>query len=339
MARYVLCGIALAVSMMGATDADAKNLRDGCPAGRLRGYTHTHANRMGALPLVDSFVGLNRVSLAGTGAYLTSTPNDGRDSVHSGKLVVVRGIGDTIGLVTASLPVFRGSVTDSADGTREVYSGVGNMSLGAALRWHYLSSLDGSVLRVNSDDKVIGGLRKATGIGLIGSFRINDELDPLVQTSDRFTFDRSDFTTSELWGPISSAGVRGEHRLEIVGCYAPFVHISTSPVLQRTPAAAEMLPDGADIGHWKVTLPFTAAVGIEVGQRTSAYLEYGVAVRWQSDEERANRVRFLTSHRIRVGLEYRHTSAWWLGLTFDGYLGSQDGIFVTANLTRAWGAE
>lgn len=325
------------VAMSGAAYAD--NLRDGCPAGRLAGYRKTVAGNMGASPRLDSMLMQDRASLAYTGAFLTSRENVARDRVHVGKLFAAQGDPWGLGLVvTASVPYVHGTVTTIVDNeeTRSAQRGLGNVAFGLGWRRRYISSLDGSVLRVNANDDIIGGIRKARVAGAIVSVRGEDTLEELQPTSIRFMFDRSDFTPSRIGGPIANLGARFEYRLELVGCYAPFIHVTASPVLEDVPDAKMGAVGGDFAGGWQITLPATAAVGLEIGQRSSAYIEYGAAIRLQDDEQAANRARFLTSHRIRVGLEWRPKPCIWIAGTFDAYLGAQDGLFLNMSATYTW---
>lgn len=327
--RRVVAG-AIAVALWAVPSA-AENWRDGCPVGRIPGYKRTDARRIGAVPSQESGLLPLGVGLVSSGAFLTSNEQRARETLLSGRFVARTGEALPGGLIaTLTLPgILRAPSSDMTGERVPLRLGLGNVSLALGGRKMWNTQLEGD-LRRRPEDRM-AGIRGGLAIqGFVAGRRWRSE-DLLSDSTRRFVFDRQDFA-EHLAGPIAAFGVRGEYRLEAVGCRAPFVHVMAAPHAERGPYAPER-------AGWKgmLVVPLSAAVGLEIATKTSAYFEYALAVRGQRRDSDSGIWRFSTDHRLRIGVEWAAERSARVGASLDYYAGSLDGLFLNLTLAHLGG--
>lgn len=278
MIRTVCMLVAIAALAPSIAHANSNGWRDGCPAGHGR-TNYTPDPRLGAPAEAESALTQSRVLLGVDGSYHTSHGSLPRTTTWDGsghlQLQAYRGL--TLGVTWSYLYHLEGSALP----TRARWFGPVTGSIG--WRWNLEGESEGEriSLRRALAVQVIGG-DGSSDLPNLGAYRLEAALRP---------FDGYLLASSVVGG-------MAEYRIELVGCWAAFVHFRGGGLVTGIIGAPSVASSGTVIEEPAITLPGTMALGAYVSDHAALIGEYGLA--FQRPFHEGN---YVSTQRLRVVID------------------------------------
>jgi hypothetical protein len=305
----------------------ASNWRDGCPSGRDGEYTRL--GRFGAFASTDSIIQTHRFTGSVNWRYLSSdVAADG--SSHRYGAARIDGV---LLIAQRSLLSLALEAAHDLNASDRSSANFGRMTLGFGQRYAYRAALypevdasDNDLVDKYKNSQGLAGVRKAVAWQVTASVRrmrggrgsIALGLLPSLQ---------GDAGEISSIGFIDSIGARFEYRTEIVGCYAPFLHLELAPRwLNSSPDSS-----AEELSH-AVYIPAALSAGIQVRERVSVYAQYRLEM-LGGDVRGSNELSFRTSHRFRIGVQVDLCVRWRLGVALDASPDDDIGIGIASMVT------
>ncbi|TMQ07595.1 MAG: hypothetical protein E6J90_19550 [Deltaproteobacteria bacterium] len=286
-----------------ATPVSARDWKDGCPP-YVRAFDPAHAPRaadFGTSADVDSALGPSRLTLSGRAASLSAADGDPLRRSLDGHLLAGRAV---LALNFNGPSLMFAYAYGAHDGTQATGRTLGTLMTYVGFRRTGL--VLGDALRVGSSLRIGMGSSPSISVGKDGSSPDGEHAETLARASpfesEAFAFDR----------PVV---VSLESRIEVVGCYAPFLALRADVVEWRE---GFDMPRSRNASLW--ALPLRLTVG---GFVTKPSMQVALALE-AGFELRSSALGYHRTGRVRVLVELP-MSKLRFGIYGGGFFGDSKG--------------